>query len=63
MSEVKKFKSFYNKNEIQTMNIIFGKNAENNWFSRDELSFANGIDLLNADLEKVRNDWNSNFLD
>lgn len=63
MSEVKKFKSFYNKNEIQTMNIIFGKNAENNWFSRDELSFANGIDLLNADLEQVRNDWNSNFLD
>lgn len=63
MSETNKIKRFYDKKEIESMNIIFGKNAENNWFSRDELSFANGVDLSNFDLEQVRNDWNSNFID
>lgn len=63
MNEAGKIKRFYGKEEIESMNVIFGKNAGNNWFSRDELSFASKIDLNDFDLAQVRNDWASNFAD
>lgn len=63
MNEAVKIKRFYNQEEIESMNMIFGKNPGNNWFSRDELSFANEIDLFDFDLEQVKMDWKSNFAD
>ena len=63
MNEAGKIKRFYEKSEIETMNVIFGKNVGNNWFSRDELSFASRIDLSDFDLAQVKSDWASNFAD
>lgn len=63
MNDASRVKRFYDRDEIESMNVIFGKNAGNNWFSRDELSFANEIDLSDFDLEQVRSDWKSNFAD
>ena len=61
MSEINRV---YDKIEIESMNVIFGKNVGNNWFSRDELCFANTLDLYNTDiLSQAKNDWNNNFID
>ena len=54
----------YDKIEIDSMNVIFGKSIGNNWFTRDELSFAKTIDLYNPDvLSQAKNDWNNSFID
>lgn len=54
----------YDKIEIESMNTIFGKNVGNNWFTRDELSFANTVDLYNPDiLSQAKNDWHNSFID
>ena len=64
MNETGKFNRFYEKQEIESMNIIFGKNEGNKWFSRDELSFASGIDLFNTEnLAQAKNDWHNSFID
>ena len=63
MGDIGKIKRFYDRDEIESMNVIFGKNSGNNWFSRDELSFASRIDLADFNLAEVRSDWNSNFVD
>ena len=61
MSEINRV---YDKIEIESMNVIFGKNVGNNWFSRDELCFANTLDLYNPDiLSQAKIDWNNNFID
>jgi hypothetical protein len=59
----KKFVRFYENAEIESMNILFGKNIHNNWFTQEELVFASDVDLLDREnLEKARIDWiNSNF--
>jgi hypothetical protein len=60
---VKKFIRFYENEEIESMNFLFGKNSNNNWFTQEELAFACDVDLLNKEkLEKARIDWiNSSF--
>ena len=64
MSVSNRINRIYDKIEIESMNVIFGKNVGNNWFTRDELSFANGIDLYNPDiLSQAKNDWNNSFFD
>ena len=57
-------KRFYEEEEIKSMNFLFNKNEGNNWFSRDELCFANGIDLFNLDeVLDSKNDWSNSFID
>ena len=64
MNESNRINRIYNKIEIESMNVIFGKSVGNNWFTRDELSFANGIDLYDPDtLSQAKNDWHNNFID
>lgn len=64
MNEVGKINRHYEIEEIESMNIIFGKNQGNNWFSRDELSFANSVDLYNIEnLAQVKIDWNNSFIE
>lgn len=58
MNRVKKFIRNYNDIEIKSMNNIFGKNVENNWFTQEELSFASDFNLLdNTEIEKAKQDW------
>lgn len=61
--KVKNFVRFYENEEIQSMNFIFGKNNNNNWFTQEELAFVCDFDLMNREhLEKARIDWiNSKF--
>jgi hypothetical protein len=62
MGNFKKFMRFYNNDEIESMNFIFGKNGNNTWFSQEELSFANNVDLMDkSNLESVRNDWITSY--
>lgn len=64
MNESNKINRIYDKIEIESMNVIFGKNVGNNWFTRDELSFANNLDLYDPDiLSQAKNDWYNNFID
>ena len=57
-NKVKNFIRYYNDEEIQSMNFIFGKSDTNNWFTQEELSFACDIDLCNREkLEVAKNDW------
>ena len=64
MSDSRVFNRFYEEQEINTMNIIFGKNEGNKWFSRDELSFASSIDLFNNDsIAQAKQDWHNSFID
>ena len=64
MNEAGKIKRFYDKKEIESMNIIFGKNNGNNWFSREELVFANEFDLYDLDqISEAQNDWSNSFID
>ena len=57
-NKVKNFIRYYNNEEIQSMNFIFGKEENNNWFTQEELSFASEVDLFNKDkLEIARNNW------
>ena len=62
-TKVKNFIRFYNDEEIQSMNFLFGKNTSNNWFTQEELAYACDVDLLNKEhLEKAKNNWlNMNF--
>ena len=56
--KVKNFIRFYDTNEINSMNFLFGKNDSNNWFTQEELAFASNINLQNKEqVEKARNDW------
>ena len=59
----KKIFRYYNYDEIQSMNFIFGKSPNNNWFSHEELSHIAGIDLLNqTNIENAKAEWiNRNF--
>lgn len=58
MGKVKNFIRYYNDEEIESLNFIFGKNDKNNWFTQEELSFACDVDLLNKDsLNLARNNW------
>ena len=61
--KIKNFIRFYNNEEIQSMNFLFGKNDSNNWFTQEELSFACDVDLHNKEnLEIAKNNWlNINF--
>ena len=57
-SKVKNFIRYYNDEEIQSMNFLFGKSNSNNWFTQEELSFACGVDLHNREkLEEAKNNW------
>ena len=57
-TKAKNFIRFYNDEEIQCMNFIFGKSDSNNWFTQEELSFACGIDLSNREnWENAKNNW------
>jgi len=60
---IKNFIRYYNDLEIQSMNLLFGKNTNNNWFTQEELVFANDVDLLNPEnLQQAQLDWiSSNF--
>jgi hypothetical protein len=60
---IKKFIRFYENEEIESLNILFDKNINNNWFTQEELAFASDVDLLNRkNLEKAKEDWiNSKF--
>ena len=62
-NKVKNFIRYYNNEEIQSMNFLFGKSNTNNWFTQEELSFACDVDLHNKEkLEEAKNDWlNINF--
>ena len=62
-TKAKNFIRYYNTEEIQSLNFLFGKNNSNNWFTQEELSFACDVDLLSKDsLEDARNNWiNMNF--
>ena len=62
-TKVKNFIRFYNDEEIQSMNFLFGKNDTNTWFTQEELSFACDVDLYNKEnLEVAKNNWiNINF--
>ena len=62
-TKVKNFIRFYNDEEIQSMNFLFGKNDSNNWFTQEELAFACDVDLFSKEnLEVARNNWlNSSF--
>ncbi|MBR1540372.1 MAG: hypothetical protein IJ629_04295 [Clostridia bacterium] len=57
-TKAKNFIRFYNDEEIQSMNFLFGKNDSNNWFTQEELAFACDVDLLNKEnLEDARSNW------
>lgn len=57
-NKVKNFIRYYNGEEIQSMNFIFGKNDSNNWFTQEELSFVCNVDLHNkVKLEEAKADW------
>ena len=61
IEKIKNFIRFYNNEEIQSMNFVFGKNASNTWFTQEELAFACNIDLFNKDnLDLAKNDWLNN---
>ena len=62
-TKVKNFIRFYNDEEIQSMNFLFGKSDSNTWFTQEELSFACDVDLFSKEnLENARADWlNINF--
>lgn len=62
-SRVKKIFRYYNYDEIQSMNNIFGKSPNNNWFTQEELSHVAGLDLLNqTHIENAKVEWlNRNF--
>lgn len=57
-TKAKNFIRFYNDEEIQSMNFLFGKNDSNNWFTQEELAFACDVDLLDrSNLEDARTNW------
>ena len=62
-TKVKNFIRFYNDEEIQSMNFLFGKSDRNTWFTQEELSFACDVDLYNKEnLEIAKNNrLNINF--
>ena len=62
-NKVKNFIRYYNDEEIQSMNFLFGKDSSNNWFTQEELVFASDVDLFNKkNLEIAKNNWlNINF--
>ena len=57
-SKVKNIIRYYNNEEIQSMNFLFGKSNSNNWFTQEELSFACDVDLHNREkLVEAKNNW------
>lgn len=50
---VKDFMRLYKDKEIDSMNDIFGKDYTNKYFTREELEFANKIDLFDSNMIKV----------
>ena len=54
----KNFIRLYDNQEIEAMNYIFDKNVANNWFTQEELVFANQVDLFNKEnLYQAKNSW------
>ena len=57
-NKVKNFIRYYNDEEIQSMNFLFGKNYTNNWFTQEELAFACDVDLCDREkLEVAKINW------
>lgn len=57
-TKIKNFIRFYNDEEIQSMNFLFGKDSSNTWFTQEELSYCCDIDLSSKEnLEIARNNW------
>ena len=57
-SKIKNFIRFYDDQEIQSLNFIFGKNNCNNWFTQEELAFACDVNLLDRkNIENAKQNW------
>ena len=57
-TKAKNFIRFYNNEEIQKMNSLFEKENSNNWFTHEELAFANDVDLFNKNnVEEAKSHW------
>lgn len=62
--KVKNFMRYYENEEIESLNFIFGKSNKNNWFTQEELSFACDFDLMDKEnLEQAKIDWMNNKLE
>lgn len=63
INKVKNFVRFYENDEIESLNILFGKNSNNNWFTQEELAFACDVNLFDKEnLGRAQIDWfNSRF--
>lgn len=61
--KVKNFIRFYENDEIESLNLLFGKNVNNNWFTQEELAFASDVNLFDKEhVGRARMDWiNSRF--